>query len=109
MGALQPAAIGPTGSGVSLLAHAWVSALDARVLGVFESFTESARQVVSFAAEEATGLKHDFIGEEHALLGLLRERQGVAAQVLGSLDFTVDEVRVQVARTVGPGFEEPSG
>jgi ATP-dependent Clp protease ATP-binding subunit ClpC len=60
---------------------------------VFERFTERARQVVVLAQDEARGLKHNYIGTENLLLGLLREEQGLAARVLESLDINVKGVR----------------
>src|SRR5437588_63770 len=62
---------------------------------MFERFTERARQVVVLAQEEARTLKHNYIGTEHILLGLLREEEGLAARVLESLDITVERVRAQ--------------
>jgi ATP-dependent Clp protease ATP-binding subunit ClpC len=76
---------------------------------VFERFTERARQVVVLAQDEARALRHNYIGTEHILLGLLREEEGLAARVLGSLSITVEEVRLQVARIVGQGDEVVSG
>jgi ATP-dependent Clp protease ATP-binding subunit ClpC len=76
---------------------------------VFERFTERARQVVVLAQEEARILKHNYIGTEHILLGLLREEEGLAARVLESLDITVERVRAQVVRIVGSGEEVTSG
>jgi hypothetical protein len=76
---------------------------------VFERFTERARQVVVLAQEEARGLRHNYIGSEHILLGLLREQEGLAARVLESLDITVERVRGQVVRIVGSGEEVASG
>src|SRR6201987_2173611 len=76
---------------------------------MFERFTERARQVVVLAQEEARTLKHNYIGTEHILLGLLREEEGLAARVLESLDITVEEVRAQVARIVGQGDEVTTG
>jgi ATP-dependent Clp protease ATP-binding subunit ClpC len=76
---------------------------------VFERFTERARQVVVLAQDEARALKHNYIGTEHILLGLLREEEGLAARVLESLDITVEEVRAQVARIVGQGDEVTTG
>src|ERR687893_339303 len=71
---------------------------------MFERFTERARQVVVLAQEEARTLKHNYIGTEHILLGLLREEEGLAARVLESLDITVERVRAQVVRMLsGPG------
>ena len=75
-----------------------------------ERSTERARrQVVVLAQDEARALKHNYIGTEHILLGLLREEEGLAARVLESLDITVEEVRAQVARIVGQGDEVTSG
>jgi ATP-dependent Clp protease ATP-binding subunit ClpA len=76
---------------------------------MFERFTERARQVVVLAQDESRLLKHNYIGTEHLLLGLLREEEGLAARVLESLDVTVEEVRAQVTRIVGPGDEVTSG
>jgi ATP-dependent Clp protease ATP-binding subunit ClpC len=76
---------------------------------VFERFTERARQVVVLAQDEARALRHNYIGTEHILLGLLREEEGLAARVLESLDIRVDEVRAQVARIVGQGDEVTTG
>jgi ATP-dependent Clp protease ATP-binding subunit ClpC len=72
---------------------------------LFERFTKRARQVVVLAQDEARELKHNYIGTEHLLLGLLREEEGIAARVLESLDVTLEEVRTQVIRIVGPGDE----
>ncbi len=61
------------------------------------------------AQEEARTLKHNYIGTEHILLGLLREEEGLAARVLESLDITTERVRSQVVRIVGSGEEVTSG
>src|SRR5215211_5847171 len=95
---------GESGSGTALLV-----APDRREHAVFERFTERARQVVVLAQEEARILKHNYIGTEHILLGLLREEEGLAARVLESLDITVERVRAQVVRIVGSGEEVTSG
>src|SRR5437660_1677364 len=76
---------------------------------MFERFTERARQVVVLAQEEARTLKHNYIGTEHILLGLLREEEGLAARVLEGLEITVEEVRAQVIRIVGSGEEVTTG
>ncbi len=65
--------------------------------------------MVVLAQDEARALKHNYIGTEHILLGLLREEEGLAARVLESLDITVEEVRAQVARIVGQGDEVTTG
>ena len=61
------------------------------------------------AQDEARTLKHNYIGTEHILLGLLREEEGLAARVLDTLDITVEEVRGQVARIVGQGDTVATG
>jgi Clp amino terminal domain, pathogenicity island component len=74
-----------------------------------ERVTERALQVMVLAQEEARILKHNYIGTEHILLGLLREEEGLAARVLESLDITVERVRAQVVRILGSGEEVTSG
>jgi ATP-dependent Clp protease ATP-binding subunit ClpA len=76
---------------------------------VFERFTERARHVVVFAQEEARAFKHNYIGTEHILLGLLREEEGVAARVLGSLEITAENVRAHIGQIVGYGEEATTG
>jgi ATP-dependent Clp protease ATP-binding subunit ClpC len=75
---------------------------------MFERFTERARQVVVLAQEEARTLRHNYIGTEHLLLGLLRE-DGAAARALDEFDVTFEEVQAQVARIIGQGDEVTTG
>src|SRR4028118_1184514 len=75
---------------------------------MFERFTERARQVVVLAQEEARTLKHNYIGTEHILLGLLREEEGLAARVLESLDITVERVRARAGCARGRGVAAPA-
>jgi hypothetical protein len=75
---------------------------------MFERFTEQARQVVVFAQEEARTLRHNYIGTEHLLLGLLRERSA-ASRALERFDLTLEEVQAQVARIIGQGDEVATG
>jgi len=56
--------------------------------------TPRAKKVVEYAIEEARNLNHNYVGTEHLLLGLLREREGVAAQVLMNVGLNLEEVRV---------------
>jgi ATP-dependent Clp protease ATP-binding subunit ClpC len=72
---------------------------------VFERFTERARKVLVLAQDEARGLRHNYIGTEHILLGLMREEEGLAAQALASLGLVIDDIRAEVARIVGEGDE----
>ena len=76
---------------------------------MFERFTERARQVIVLAQDEARHLRHNYIGTEHILVGLLREEEGIAARVLVQLGIDEDEVRAQVARIVGQGDEVATG
>jgi len=75
---------------------------------MFERFTERARQVVVLAQGEARTLRHNYIGTEHLLLGLLRE-DGAAARALDEFDVTFEEVQAQVARIIGQGDEVTTG
>jgi ATP-dependent Clp protease ATP-binding subunit ClpC len=70
---------------------------------VFERFTDRARRVVVLAQEESRMLNHDYIGTEHLLLGLVREGEGIAAQVLESMNISLAVVRQQVEEIIGKG------
>jgi ATP-dependent Clp protease ATP-binding subunit ClpC len=76
---------------------------------MFERFTDRARRVVVLAQEESRLLSHNYIGTEHLLLGLLAERQGVAARALESLNVTLEAAREQVVEIIGPGEQSPRG
>ena len=87
--------------------------------------TPRAKKVIEFAIEEARSLGHNYVGTEHLLLGLLREHDGVAAQVLMNLGLRLEDVREEVLRLLGasaemaqeegeeqsqtPSFEPPGG
>jgi ATP-dependent Clp protease ATP-binding subunit ClpA len=75
---------------------------------MFERFTDRSRRVVVLAQEEARTLGHEYIGTEHILLGLIRERGGVAAQALESLGVSEEAARQQVEESVGRGQTGPS-
>ena len=76
---------------------------------MFERFSDRARRVVVLAQEEARRLKHNYIGTEHILLGLIREGEGVAAEALKSLRISLDPVRQQVEEIIGRGQETLQG
>jgi ATP-dependent Clp protease ATP-binding subunit ClpC len=76
---------------------------------MFERLTEEARQVVVLAQEEARLLKHNYIGTEHLLLGMLREEEGPAAAALQDAGVTLERVRDEVTRLVGTGEEVTVG
>jgi len=67
--------------------------------------TPRAKKVIEYAIEEARALNHNYVGTEHLLLGLLRESEGVAAQVLMNLGLKLDEVREEVLNLLGAGME----
>jgi ATP-dependent Clp protease ATP-binding subunit ClpA len=69
----------------------------------FDKFTERARKVLSYAQEEARRFNHQYIGTEHLLLGLLRDTDGLAAQVLDQLGVRVETVRTEVEGIIGRG------
>jgi len=69
----------------------------------FNKFTERARKVLHLAQEEAQRLKHNYIGTEHLLLGLIREGDGVAAKVLSNLGVDLDKARSSVESVLGRG------
>ncbi len=58
--------------------------------------TPRAKKVIEYSIEEARSLNHTYIGTEHLLLGILREQDGVAAQVLMNLGLNIDDVREEV-------------
>ncbi len=67
--------------------------------------TPRAKKVIEYAIEEARNLNHNYVGTEHLLLGLLREQEGVAAQVLMNLNLKLEEVREEVLNLLGHGME----
>ena len=73
---------------------------------MFERFTDRARRIMVLAQEAARALNHNYIGTEHLLLGLIVERDGIAARALTSAGITEDGVRQQIGKAVGHG---PSG
>ena len=76
---------------------------------MFERFTDRARRVVVLAQDEARGLKHNYIGTEHLLLGLISEGEGVAAKALAMMDINDDDVRASVIEIIGEGEKTVEG
>jgi ATP-dependent Clp protease ATP-binding subunit ClpC len=68
--------------------------------------TPRAKKVIEYAIEEARNLNHNYVGTEHLLLGLLREQDGVAAQVLIILNLRLEDVREEVLNLLGAGEED---
>ena len=72
--------------------------------------TPRAKKVIEYAIEEARSLNHNYVGTEHILLGLLRESEGIAAQVLMNLGLKLEDVRQEVLNLLGAGVDsEPMG
>jgi ATP-dependent Clp protease ATP-binding subunit ClpC len=71
--------------------------------------TPRAKKVIEYSMEEARNLNHNYVGTEHILLGLLREQEGVAAQVLMNLGLKLEEVREEVLNLLGHGMEGGEG
>ncbi len=72
--------------------------------------TPRAKKVIEFAIEEARSLNHNYVGTEHLLLGLLRESEGIAAQVMMNLGLRLEDVRQEVLNLLGAGVDtEPTG
>lgn len=67
--------------------------------------TPRSKKVIEYAIEEARSLNHNYVGTEHLLLGLLREHDGVAAQVLMNLGLKLEEVREEVLNLLGAGVD----
>ena len=78
-------------------------------LRMFKRYTEKAKKAIMIAQEEAVNLNHDYIGTEHILIGLLKEEEGVASQVLKQLGVNVDKVVEEVERLVGKGEYQQVG
>src|SRR5712691_11869383 len=73
--------------------------------------TPRAKKVIEYSIEEARNLNHNYVGTEHLLLGLLREQEGVAAQVLMNLGLKLEDVREEVMNLLGHNMatEESGG
>jgi ATP-dependent Clp protease ATP-binding subunit ClpC len=67
--------------------------------------TPRAKKVIEYSIEEARQLNHNYVGTEHLLLGLLREQEGVAAQVLMNLGLKLEDVREEVLNLLGHNME----
>jgi ATP-dependent Clp protease ATP-binding subunit ClpC len=74
----------------------------------FDKFSPSPRRVVVLAQEEAKSFRHDYIGTEHLLLGLIQV-ESAAAMALSSLDINLEEVRQHITEVVGTGRHEAPG
>jgi len=68
--------------------------------------TPRAKKVVEYAIEEARALNHNYVGTEHILLGLLRESEGIGAQVMMALGLKLEDVRQEVLNLLGAGVDD---
>ena len=67
---------------------------------MFDKFTDRARKIIALAQKEAERFRHDYIGTEHLLLGLVKEGSGVAVTALNNLSVDVEKVRREVEKLV---------
>ncbi len=67
-------------------------------------YTPRVKKVLALAGKEAKALGHSYVGTEHILLGLLREGDGVAANVLRNLDLDIERTRAEILRELNPNF-----
>ena len=72
-------------------------------------YTPRTKKVLELASKEAKSLNHTYIGTEHILLGLLREGDGVAARVLGSLGLDLEKTRQEILKELDPFYDSPAG
>lgn len=75
-------------------------------------YTSRSKKVLELSMEEARDLKHNYVGTEHMMLGLIREERGVAAQLLVAAGVTLQSARNEVLRLLGaqPSHDgHPSG
>jgi hypothetical protein len=68
-------------------------------------YTPRVKRVLSFAGKEAQALSHQDVGTEHILLGLMREGDGVAAQVLKTFEVDLEKTRTEILRELDPNFQ----
>ncbi len=76
---------------------------------MWQRFTERARRVILLGQEEAGKMNSGHVGTEHLLLGLVRENEGVAAQVLQKMGVSLPKVRTEIEQEVQPGGGDPAG
>src|SRR5881409_4021377 len=70
------------------------------------NFTPRSQQALAFARKEADRLRHNFVGTEHLLLGLIRLGQGTAVTVLGKMGLDLQAVRLEIEKQVGAGPDQ---
>ncbi|MBS4535025.1 ATP-dependent Clp protease ATP-binding subunit [Clostridium sp. D2Q-14] len=73
---------------------------------MFGRFTERAQKAIVLAQEEAQSLNHNYVGTEHLLLGIVREGEGIASQVLNNLGANTEKIKSEIEKRIGRGREE---
>ncbi len=73
---------------------------------MFERYTDNARRVLSRARQEAQKFRHDHIGTEHILLGLIEVKDGVGAEILRHRNINLKAAKAEVQKMVTPGNPE---
>jgi len=76
---------------------------------MFERFTERARRTIVFAQEEAKIMRQNYVGTEHLLLGIIREREGIAVEALEGAGINVKDIKLQIEKETEMGDAEQSG
>ena len=76
---------------------------------MLERFTDRARRIIVLAQEEARLLKHNYLGTEHLLLGLIRDGRGTAAKALDNVGISLEAARGEVGEIIGQGQQVPRG
>lgn len=75
-------------------------------MAMFGRFTERAQKVILLAQEEAQQLRHNYVGTEHLLVGLVKEGEGIAAKVLTNMGVSLDQLKQKIEQVIGIGEEE---
>jgi len=99
----------PAPQGTSFAERLKMATMRRQPKGMFQRFTDRARQAIYLAQEEARLLRHDHVGPEHLLLGLLYEGKGLAATALESLGISLEGIREQVEEIIGSGQSPAEG
>jgi ATP-dependent Clp protease ATP-binding subunit ClpC len=74
-------------------------------MDMFGRFTEKAQRVVIFAQEEAKSLRHNYVGTEHILLGLIKEGDGIAAKALRNMGVSLKMIKESIENIIGIGSD----
>lgn len=70
---------------------------------LYGKFSQTARNAIAYAQEEAKAMGHSLIGSEHILLGLIKENEGVAAEALDNIGIDEEKIRQKILSLVGEG------